>query len=161
MPPTRKAITQCPAQQRGQGRALGRPTSITAPWHSGALCLSFPICGRGLAAWAGRGCGQPGPWHRGRAGVGTRRSPGLFSNLKSNLALPLRPGPAVVMNELSGSRRHAPPAPPAGTGRGTCPVDAGPPSLSPAPVALVMGGKGPWAGAGREARWVRAARGQA
>lgn len=32
---------------------------------------------------------------------------GLFSNFKSNLALPPRPGLAAAMNELSGSRRRA------------------------------------------------------
>lgn len=144
MPPAKKAITQCPAQQTGQGRALGCPRSVTAPGHGGAPCLSFPICSRGLVAWAGRRCGQPGPWHRRRAGVGAHRSPGLFSNLKSNLALPPRPGLAAMMNELSGSRRHAPPptappAPPAGAGAGMCPLDARSPSLSPAPLAPGMG----------------------
>lgn len=54
MLPAKKAITERPAQQRGQGRALGCPRSITAPWHGGALCLSFPICRRGLGAGAVR-----------------------------------------------------------------------------------------------------------
>lgn len=65
MLPAKKAITERPAQQRGQGRALGCPRSITAPWHGGALCLSFPICRRGLAAGAGGRYRQLGPWHRG------------------------------------------------------------------------------------------------
>lgn len=117
-----------------------------------------------------------------RARAGPHKILGLFSNLKSNLALPPWPGPAAVMNELSGRRRHAPPAtaslshglqppepPPAsrtGTGEGTHPIDA---RSFPAPcpggpedpregAGLVL--KAAWAGAGREYRWVQVVGGQ-
>lgn len=70
----------------------------------------------GRAAWLPRvlSCSVPQFPHSEDGGVvvgsqdqGQGATEGLFSNLKSNLALPLRPGLAAAMNELSGSRRHA------------------------------------------------------
>lgn len=135
MLPAKKAITECLAQG-GDGAGLSVAPGASQSHGTAVLSASVSPSVRG----GSRSCRQPGASHRVSPGAGPHKILGLFSNLKSNLALPPRPGLAAVMNELSGSRRHAPPpaaslshgpqppeAPSAstrGTGEGTHPTDA-------------------------------------
>lgn len=135
------AIDAARQESNNTAEAMDQGPRLSQEHRGAAPCLSFPIY-RGVMA--GGRCRQPGPWGQGLRLAGIQ----LFSNLKSNLVLPPRPGPAAVMNELSGSRRHAPPS----TGYRTCLLGARPPSPCPALVA-VGNGDPRYQQAGNEGGW--------